>query len=166
MSNFIEKELLVGAGVTGATGIFVTEIRQLLRLQAAQLVADDLFHNNWLFLKLSKAQCAWIMSKPMFLSLRKLKDQNGTYLLNPDIRTGFGWAILGQEVFISENAPNNAIAFGDFSGLYVKLAQNVEIQVLQEMYATRHATGVVGYTEFDSRIVEDQKISIMELAGA
>ena len=68
-------------------------------------------------------------------------------------------------MFISENAPNNAIAFGDYSGLYVKLAQNVEIQVLNEMYATRHATGVVGYTEFDSRIVEDQKISVMELAG-
>ena len=55
---------------------------------------------------------------------------------------------------------------GIFLDLYVKLAQNVEIQVLQEMYATRHATGVVGYTEFDSRIVEDQKISVMELAGA
>lgn len=166
MSDFIERELLVGAGVTGATGVFADGNATVVSPAGASFTADDLISQQMAIPQAFQGQCAWIMSKPTFLSLRKLKDQNGTYLLNPDIRTGFGWAILGQEVFISENAPNNAIAFGDFSGLYVKLAQNVEIQVLQEMYATRHATGVVGYTEFDSRIVEDQKISIMELAGA
>jgi len=155
MSDFIERELLVGAGVTGATGVFADGNATVVSPAGASFTADDLISQQMAIPQAFQGQCAWIMSKPTFLSLRKLKDQNGTYLLNPDIRTGFGWAILGQEVFISENAPNNAIAFGDFSGLYVKLAQNVEIQVLQEMYATRHATGVVGYTEFDSRIVED-----------
>ena len=103
------------------------------------------------------------MSKPMFTGLRKMKDENGIYMLNPDIRTGFGWTLLGNPVFVSENAPTNALAYGDMSGLYVKLAQNVEIAILNELYATQHATGVVGYVEFDSRVIEDQKIAIMEI---
>jgi len=111
-------------------------------------------------------QSAWIMSKPTFTSLRKLKDTTGAYVLNPDIRTGFGWTVLGAPVFVSENAPADAIAYGDFSGLYVKVSQAIEIQILNEMFATRHATGVVGYTEFDSRIVEDEKISVMEVKTA
>ena len=166
MSNFIERELLMGAGVTGATGVFADGNSTVVTPAGASFTADDLISQQMAIPEAFQGACAWIMSKPTFLSLRKLKDQNGTYLLNPDIRTGFGWTILGQPCFISENAPNNAIAFGDFSGMYVKLAQNVEIQVLNELYATRHATGVVGYTEFDSRIIEDQKISVMELAGA
>ena len=55
------------------------------------------------------------------------------------------------------------IAYGDYSAFYVKLAQNVEIQILNELYATSHATGIVGYLEFDSRVVEDQKIAVMDL---
>ena len=165
MSNFIEKELLIGAGVTGATGVFADGNVTAVTPGGASFTTDDLISQQMAIPEQFQGACAWIMSKPTFLGLRKLKDANGTYVLNPDIRTGFGWTLLGQPVFISENAPNDAIAFGDYSGLYVKLAKNVEIQVLNELYATRHSTGVVGYTEFDSRIIEDQKISVMELAG-
>ena len=49
------------------------------------------------------------------------------------------------------------------SGLYVKLAQNVEIQMLMEKYATQHAIGVVGYIEADSKIVEPQKIAVLQM---
>jgi HK97 family phage major capsid protein len=166
MSNFIEKELLVGAGVTGATGIFTDGNSTTVTPAGGTIVADDLISQQLAIPEAFQGASAWIMSKPMFASFRKFKDQNGSYMLNPDIRTGFGWTLLGQQVFISENAPANAVAHGDFSGLYVKVSQAIEIQILNEMFATRHATGVVGYTEFDSRIVEDQKISVMEVAGA
>ena len=165
MSNFIEKELLVGAGVTGATGIFVDGNSTTVTPAGATIVADDLISQQMAIPEAFQGASAWIMSKPMFTSFRKFKDLNGNYMLNPDIRTGFGWTLLGQPVFISENAPADAVAHGDFSGLYVKVSQAIEIQILNEMFATRHATGVVGYTEFDSRIVEDQKISVMEVAG-
>jgi HK97 family phage major capsid protein len=106
-------------------------------------------------------QCVWIMNKATFVGLRKLKDANGQYVLNRDITGPFGWEILGSPVFVSENAPTDQIFYGDPSGLYVKLAQNVELQVLNEKFATQHATGLVGYVEFDSRVIEDQRISIM-----
>jgi HK97 family phage major capsid protein len=162
ISNFIERELLIGAGVTAATGIFTDANVTTVTPAGANIVADDLISQQLSIPQQFQANCAWIMNKSTFAGFRKLKDANGNYLLNRDITGPFGWEILGKPVFISENAPTNGVAYGDYSGLYVKLAQNVEIQILNEKYATQHATGIVGYVEFDSRVIEDQKISIME----
>lgn len=164
MSSFIEKELLIGVGTTAATGLFVDANVTSLESATTTFGADDMISAQMSIPEAFQGDAVWIMNKSIFTSLRKLKDNaSGQYLLNPDIRGGFGWTLLGRPVFISENAPVDQIAYGDMSGLYVKLAQNVEIQILNEMYATSHATGVVGYVEFDSRIVEDQKIAVMDL---
>jgi HK97 family phage major capsid protein len=165
MTTFLEKEFLVGAGsTTAATGIFTDGNVTNLAPAGATIGADDLISAQMSIPEQFQNDAVWIMSKPMFTSFRKLKDANGNYLLNRDITGAFGWTLLGRPVFISENAPTDALAYGDLSGFYVKLAQNVEIQILQELYATQHATGVVGYVEFDSRVIEDQKLAIMQTA--
>jgi HK97 family phage major capsid protein len=166
MSTFIEKQLLIGVGTTAATGLFVDANVTGIESATTTFGSDDIISAQMSIPEAFQNNACWIMNKSTFIALRKLKDTTGQYLLNPDIRTGFGWILLGRPVFISENAPANQIAYGDMSGLYVKLAQNVEIQILNEMYATSHATGVVGYVEFDSRVVEDQKISVMTLKVA
>ena len=163
MSAFIEKELLVGVGTTAATGLFVDGNVTSLESATTTYSADDMISTQMAIPEALQGNAAWIMNKSIFTALRKLKDTTGQYLLNPDVRTGFGWTLLGKPLFISQNAPVDKIAYGDYSALYVKLAQNVEIQILNEMYATSHATGIVGYVEFDSRVVEDQKIAVMDL---
>lgn len=163
MSGFIEKQLLVGVGTTAATGLFVDANVTAIESATTTFGADDMISAQMSIPEAFQGNACWIMNKATFLGLRKLKDTTGTYLLNPDIRTGFGWTLLGRPVFVSENAPANQIAYGDMSGLYVKLAQNVEIQILNEKYATSHATGICAYVEFDSRVVEDQKIAVMDL---
>jgi HK97 family phage major capsid protein len=162
ISRFIERELLVGAGVTAATGIFTDANVTTVAPAGTTFTADDLISQQMAIPQQFQGPCTWIMNKATFTALRKLKDTTGQYLLNRDITGAFGWEILGKQVYVSENAPTNAIAYGDFSGLYVKLAQNVEMQILNEKYATQHATGVVGYIEFDARVIEDQRISIMK----
>ena len=166
ISNFIERELLVGAGVTAATGIFTDANVTTVAPAGASIVADDLISQQLAIPEVYQNACAWIMNKSTFAGFRKLKDANGQYLLNRDITGAFGWELLGRPVFISQNAPINAVAYGDYSGLYTKLAQNLEVQILNEKYATQHATGICAYIEFDARVIEDEKISIMEVAGA
>lgn len=111
------------------------------------------------------------MNKETLAQIRKLKDNEGNYLLNRDITKEFGWELLGKPVYVSENAPKIAastttIVYGDMSGLYVKLANAMEINVLFEKYATQYAIGVCGYTEFDSKIVEKQKIAGLKMKAA
>lgn len=163
MSGFIEKELLIGAGTTQATGIFADANVTSLESATTTYGSDDLISAQLAIPEAFQGNACWIMNKSIFTGLRKLKDTTGQYLLNPDLTTGFGWNLLGKQVFVSENAPVNQIAYGDMSGLYVKFAQNVEVQILNELYATTHSTGICAYVEFDSRIIEDQKIAVMDL---
>lgn len=172
ISAFIEKELLIGSGTSAATGLFVdANVTSVTAGSTTAITLDDLISTQMAVPEAFQGQSEWIMNKTTFSSLRKMKDADGKPLLNPDIRNGFGWQMLGRPVLISENAPSTiaagekVIGYGDFSGLYVKLAQNIELQILNEKYATQHATGLVGYVEFDSRVVEDQKIAVLEMAA-
>ena len=171
IASFLERELLVGVGTTAATGIFAdANVTSVTAAGATTVTLDDLISTQLAVPDQFQERCEWIMNKALLASLRKMKDADGKPLLNPDIRTGYGWTLLGRPILISENAPatfttgQKVLAYGDYSGLYVKLARNVEIQILNELYATQNATGVVGYVEFDSRVIEDQKIAVLKQA--
>ena len=108
------------------------------------------------------------MHKNTLKVIRKLKDLDGNYLLQRDITNGFGWNLLGKPVYFTSSVDevvtgNNAVFYGDMSGMALKLAQNVEIQILVEKYATQHAIGVVAYVEADSKIVDNQKIAALKI---
>ena len=109
------------------------------------------------------------MNKSTRTAIRKLKDGQGNLLLNKDATSRWGYTLFGKDVYVSDSVPAmatgaTAIYYGDFSGLAVKLAEDVNIQVLQEKYATQHAIGVVGYVEFDSKVENAQKLAKLVMA--
>jgi HK97 family phage major capsid protein len=175
IANFLERELLIGVGgSTAATGIFVsTDITPVVTASATAITLDDLVATQMEIPELFQGASRWIMNKDIFKAIRGLKDNTGMPLLlqnGGNIREGFGWELLGKPVHVTPNAPGvigtglNVLAYGDFSGQYVKLAQNVETQVLQELYATQHALGVVSYIEFDAKPIEPQRITRLRMA--
>jgi HK97 family phage major capsid protein len=102
--------------------------------------------------------------------LRLLKSQTGYYLLNDDVSTPFGTSILGKPVFVSDNMPDigagkNVIYYGDMRGLATKFNEEINIEVLREKYADEHAVGVIGWFEFDSKVIDEQQIAVMKMAG-
>ena len=85
--------------------------------------------------------------------------------------TPFGKTLLGKPVYVSDNMPEMAagktpIYYGDMSGLAVKMAEELEIQVLRERFATQHADGVVGWVEMDAKVENAQKIAKLTMASA
>lgn len=164
LADFIEKELLVGTGasghMTGATT--TTNVNTLTTKTVAGHTADVLIDTQLMVPEVYQANACWIMNKDVFKAVRKLKDTEGDYILTKNFAEGFGWMLLGKPVYISENMPAVAassvsVLYGDFSGMACKLAKNVEIQVLNELYAAQHAVGVVGWVEVDSKIENSQK---------
>lgn len=164
LADFIEKELLVGTGasghMTGATT--TTNVNTLTTKTVAGHTADVLIDTQLMVPEVYQANACWIMNKDVFKAVRKLKDTEGDYILTKNFADGFGWMLLGKPVYISENMPAVAassvsVLYGDFSGMACKLAKNVEIQVLNELYAAQHAVGVVGWVEVDSKIENSQK---------
>lgn len=169
VARWIEGELLKGTaskitglstvkqGVTAASQTAVTT-DELIDLQDS---VKDAFQQG----------AIWIMSSKTRTAIRKLKDGNGRYLLQDDINAAFGRTLLGKDVYVSDNMPDMAagsrvIYYGDMSGLAVKITENFEIQVMREIYATQHAVGVVGWTEIDAKVEDEQKISVLTMATA
>lgn len=178
IANFLERELLVGVGgASAATGIFTSaDITPVTAGSATALTIDDLIKTQLAVPEVFQGAARWIMNKSVFQGLRLLKDTTGMPLLlqngagGGNIERGFGWELLGKPVHVSANAPGsiatglNVLAYGDFSGQYVKVAQNVETQILTELYATQHALGVVSYIEFDAKPIEPQRITRLKMA--
>lgn len=166
IAAFLEKEMLTGTtkmqGVTSASKV-------VNATSASAITADELVDLQLTVPQKYQAKAAFIMNPSTFKAVSKLKNENGEFLLQKDIREGFGYQLLGKPVYTSENMPAIAtgeavIAYGDFSGLYVKFAQNIEVQVLREKFATQHALGVVAYVEADSKIVEQDKLAVLKMA--
>lgn len=165
---FIEKELLKGtpSKVTGLS----TVKQKVTAASSNALTSDELIDVQEMVPDIYQARAIWIMNKSTRTAIRKLKDNDGNYLLNKDVSAKWGYTLLGKNVYTSENmdamsSEKTAIYYGDMSGLAVKLSEDVNIEVLREKYATQHALGVVGWVELDSKIENEQKISALVMGA-
>ena len=177
VAEFYEKETLIGtpASTVGSTTTprkseGISQATQVLTAAAATAItADELIGLHDMLKSSFQRNACWIVKPETLTAIRKLKyTGTGEYILNPDLRDGFGDRLLGKPVFTSDQmagmtAGNTSVVYADFNAaLAVKLVEDFEIQVLREKYATQHATGFVGWTEFDSRIQNQQAIAVLK----
>ena len=138
---------------------------------ATALTADELIDVQETVPDVYQGPAIWVMNRATRKAIRKLKDGDGTYLLQKDFNAKWGYTLLGKDVYTSDNmagmeAGKTAIFYGDMSGLAVKLSEDVSIEVLREKYATQHAVGVVGWIEIDSKVEDGQKIAKLVMKSA
>jgi HK97 family phage major capsid protein len=164
IARFIEKNLLgLGGGSVAGLGDATNVVT------ASAIDGDVLIDVQGAVKDVYQADAMWIMSTATRNALRKLKDDVGRYLLQDDITAPFGKTLLGKPVYVSDNMPNvannaKAIFYGDFSGLGTKFSEQIDIEVLRERFATQHAIGVVGWIEFDSKTLDNQKIAVLKIS--
>ena len=169
-ARWIEGELLKGTDdkIEGLSSV----TQGVTAAAAAAVTADELIQLQDSVKDAFQGKAIWIMSNATRTAIRLLKDNEGRYLLNDDVSSPFGRTLLGKPVYVSDNMPDMAasakpIYYGDMSGLAVKITEEFEVQVLREHYATQHAVGVVGWTEMDAKVENEQKISALTMgAGA
>jgi len=169
ISRWIEKELLNGTADKVAGLSTVTQT--VTAASATAITADELIDLQEAVPDAYQANAIWIMSKATRTAIRKLKDNDGNYILNKDATSRWGYTLFGKDVYTSDNMPTMAagktvIYYGDMSGLAVKLSEDVSIEVLREKFATQHAVGVVGWIEIDSKVENAQKIAKLVMATA
>ena len=168
IKRFIEGELLNGTQdkVTGLSGIGAG--MTLTAGATTAITADEVVELHDMIVDDYQSNAIFSMSPKTRTALRTLKTSDGIYLLNDDISSPFGKTILGKPVYVTDNmsdmgAGKVAIFYGDMSGLATKFSEDMEIQVLNERFATQHAVGVVGWVEFDAKIEDAQKIAQLKM---
>ena len=167
IKRFIEHELLVGTtgkveGLSGLTNAITAQASNAITAEEVVRLHDaikDEYQNN----------AMWIMSPATRTALRLLKSNTGYFLLNDDMSSPFGTTLLGKPVYVSDNMPNMAtgvpaIYYGDMRGLGTKFAEDINIEVLRERYADEHAVGVIGWFEFDAKVIDEQQIAKLVMA--
>ncbi|MDR0968265.1 MAG: phage major capsid protein [Holosporaceae bacterium] len=100
----------------------------------------------------------WIMSRSALAEIRKLKNEDGTYLWQPSLSEASPSTLLGYPVIVDDNMPalaagtkSTSIAFGDFySGYQIVDRQGLKIlrdpytsKPFVEFYATKRVGGGV-----------------------
>ena len=162
IAYFIDHEVLVGTAnkIEGMR----TLTNKMQTASATAVTADEIVELSDKIKDRYKNNAMWIMSSATRTAIRKLKGQDGHYLLQDDITSPFGQVLLGKPVYVSDAMPNLAagnlaIVYGDMSGLSVKIPTEVEIEVLREKYATQHAIGVNAWLEIDAKVSDNQKIA-------
>ena len=179
-AEFWEKELLVGTGstnnhMTGAistTNLVATGNTTYTAANAAKI--DKLIDLQLAVPQQYQKNAIWIMNKAVFTEIRKAKDGNGNYYMayGKGLMGGFDWEFLGKPVYISENMPeatsanNIPVLYGDFSGMAMKISQDLEIQLMREKYIDKNAVGIVGWAECDSKIQNNQMIAGLKMAAS
>lgn len=168
ISRWIEGQLINGT-VGKVTGLSTLSNGITAESETA-IVADDVVKLHDSIKDQFQKNAIWIMSPATRTALRTLKSSTGYYLLNDDISTPFGTSLLGKPVYVSDNMPaiaagNKVIYYGDMHGLATKFNEDINIEVLRERYADEHAYGVIGWLEFDSKVIDEQQIAVLTMAS-
>lgn len=169
IARFIEGELLNGTNgkVTGLS----TLTNGITTASSSAITADEIVELHDSIKDQFQNNAIWIMSPATRTALRLLKSQTGYFLLNDDVSSPFGTTLLGKPVYVSDNmndieAGKVAIYYGDMKGLATKFNEEINIEVLREKYADEHAYGVIGWLEFDSKVIDEQQIAKLTIKSA
>ena len=161
---FYDKELIVGTA-NKVDGLVNGITQKVTAAKKSAITADELIDIQLKVPTALQAEACWIMTPSTFKTIRKLKDGQGNYLIMNDFVNGGGYVLLGKPVYLSDFAPelgtadNMAVIYGDLSGLAVKFAEELEVEVLRERFATQHAVGILGWAEVDGKVENAQKLA-------
>lgn len=175
IKRFIEHELLIGTPADAGAGTSAkvlglsTLTNGVTTASSSAITADEIIKLHDKVKDEFQADGMWVMSPATRTALRLLKAQTGYYLMNEDVTTAFGTSLLGKPVYVSDNMPDIAdggavIYYGDFKGLGTKFNEEINIQVLREKFADEHCDGVIGWFEFDAKVIDEQKLAKLTMA--
>lgn len=167
---YFEHEILFGTvgKVEGLTGI--ASDMTVTTAAATKITSDELMDLQDKVIDNYQGNSIWIMNRETRNAIRKLKDNDGDYLLNRDFTAKWGYTLLGKDVYCSDAmdkmfAGKTTIYYGDLSGLAVKVSEEANMQVLQERYAEEHLLGILAFVEWDAKVADTQKLAKLVMAA-
>ena len=172
IANAEEDAFLNGDGQGKPTGIFdATNGGTVAKtLTGTKLGTDDVLDLVYALKRPYRKKASFIMNDQTLAALRKLKDNNGSYIWQPSYQAGEPDRLLGYSVHTSAFAPELAagkpvMAFGDFSYYNIGDRGTRSMQELRELFAGNGMIGYVAKERVDGLLVLPEAVQIMK-AGA
>lgn len=164
LANAEEDAFLNADGTGKPTGIFAeTGGGQVVSTLTAAIKSDDLIDLVYGLKRPYRKNASFIMNDATLASLRKLKDNNGAYIWQPSYKEGEPDRVLGYAVHTSSFAPENAIAFGDYSYYNIGDRGSRSFAELRELFAGNGMVGYVAKERVDGKLVLPEAVKILKL---
>lgn len=167
-----EKAFLTGDGANKPLGVFtpsaqgISTARDVAAANATSIVADDLISVKYSLKAQYQARAVWILNRAVVKVIRQLKDTTNNYIwttaIGPVGGLGPGNGLQGtpemlleRPVYMSEYAPSTITSglytalLGDFSRYVIADALDMQMQVLDQLYAATNQTGYIARKETD-----------------
>ena len=168
-----EEAFLNGNGTAKPTGILNTTDGAQVGVTAAgatAITADELIDLYYSLKAPYRKNAVWVLNDSTVKVIRKLKDSNGNYLLQPALKDGEVSTILGRPYFTSEHAPEIAagaktVIFGDLSYYWIGDRQGISFRRLNELYASNGQVGFLASKRLDGKTVLPEAMKVLQQKG-
>ena len=167
LANAEEDAFLNGDGSGKPTGLFAaTGGGTVAGTLSAAIKSDDMLDLVYALKRPYRKYASFIMNDKTLAQLRKLKDNNGAYIWQPSYQSGKPDKVLGYAVHTSEYAPENAIAFGDYSYYNIGDRGTRSFKQLTELFAGNGMIGYVAKERVDGKLILPEAVQILKLNGS
>lgn len=164
LANAEEDAFLNGDGKGKPYGIFDAATGgESAGTLSADIKADDIFDLIYKLKRPYRKGASFIMNDKTIAQIRKLKDNNGQFLWQPSLVAGEPDQIAGYTVRTSAYAPENAIAFGDYSYYNIADRGARSFKTLNELFAGNGMVGFVAKERVDGLLLLPEAVKIMGL---
>lgn len=128
-----------GVGTTAPAGITTQTTLGVTAASATAITADELLDLQFSIDSAYNANAKYMMNKATYLKVRKLKDNDGHYLIKDN-------KIHDKEIVVNDDMPNatagkKAVIYGDLSAYMIRNVENLSIFKFAELYQETNEIG-------------------------
>lgn len=164
LANAEEDAFLNGTGVGQPLGLFAkTGGGTTAETLTGALKSDDILNLIYALKRPYRKNASFIINDKNLAAIRKLKDNNGAYMWQPSYQAGEPDKILGYAVHTSAYAPEDAIAFGDYSYYNIGDRGTRSFKQLTELFAGNGMIGFVAKERVDGKLILPEAVQILRL---
>lgn len=164
LANAEEDAFLNGDGVGKPLGLFAENgggtVAETL---TGAIKSDDIIGLVYALKRPYRKNASFIINDKNLAVLRKLKDNNGAYIWQPSYQAGEPDRLLGYAVHTSAYAPEDAIAFGDYSYYNIGDRGSRSFAELRELFAGNGMIGYVAKERVDGKLILPEAVQILKL---
>ena len=167
----IDTAFITGSGTGGVPrGLLnYTGVQEITAVGALSL--DDLLDAIALMYSanVDTARLRWLMPSRTFIALRKLKDANGLYILQPDATADVAFRLLGIPVVVTNRIPTNggagtnegSVVLADFSQIAVARDLAPSVKLLDQTYADFDQQAIRVVARYDAAPLNPSAIVVL-----
>lgn len=166
LANAEEDAFLNGTGVGQPLGLFAATGGGTVEKTATALTTDEVIGLVYALKRPYRKNASFIMNDQLIAQIRTLKDNNGAYMWQPALTAGEPDKLLGYDVYTSQYAPTDAIAFGDYKYYNIGDRGTRSFKQLNELFAGNGMIGYVAKERVDGKLILPEAVQILKIGAA